>query len=216
MVPTPALDPIAGPWRLVLPVKGGSAAKSRLVPQRGVSRRALAEAMALDALTAVLSCPEVGSAHVVTGDARLAAAATALGARIVADPGAGLDAAVGAGIRAVVEAFGEGPTAVLLPDLPALTPQELADALNACAAYDAAYVPDTEGTGTVLLAARAATGLHPAFGDDSAGRHAAHARRLDLDLPALRRDVDVAAALDTAIALGVGPRTAAALAAAAG
>jgi 2-phospho-L-lactate guanylyltransferase len=216
MVPTPAPHPAAGSWRLVLPVKGGAAAKSRLVPPGGVSRRALAEALALDALAAVLSCPQVACAFVVTADAQLAATVTAIGAGTLSDPGGGLDAAVSAGIAGVLDRLGDGPIAVLLPDLPALTPGELTSALVACAAYDAAYVPDSEGTGTVLLAGRRAADLHPAFGAHSAARHAIHAHRLDLDLPGLRRDVDVAAALATAITLGVGSRTAAALAATAG
>ena len=75
-----------------------------------------------------------------------------------------------------------------------------------------AAVPDTEGTGTVLLAARTPAGLDPAFG---AGSFAEHVRRgalpLDLDLPRLRRDVDTPADLEAALALGLGHRTAAAL-----
>jgi 2-phospho-L-lactate guanylyltransferase len=75
------------------------------------------------------------------------------------------------------------------------------------------FVPDAEGTGTVLLAALTAAAMRPAFGPGSARAHrAAGAHPLDVDLPRLRRDVDTPADLRTAIALGVGPRTRAALA----
>ena len=70
------------------------------------------------------------------------------------------------------------------------------------------FVPDAEGTGTVLLTALTADAMRPEFGADSAAAHqAAGAVRLDLDLPRLRRDVDTPADLQTAVELGVGPRT---------
>ena len=70
------------------------------------------------------------------------------------------------------------------------------------------FVPDAEGTGTVLLTALTPTAMQPSFGSGSAAAHqAAGAFRLDLDLPRLRRDVDTAADLRTAIDLGVGTRT---------
>jgi 2-phospho-L-lactate guanylyltransferase len=198
-------------WRVVLPVKGSGQAKSRLdVP--GVSRSELAAAMSLDTLAAVLACPSVGRVFVVTADPSVAAAARAAGATAVSDPGGGLNPA----LRHGAETAGrerDGPIALLLADLPALTPPDLDEALTAAALHDAAYVPDLEGTGTVLLTGRTPVLLQPEFGDGSAARHEAHATRLELDLPRLRRDVDVRAALQEAVALGVGPRTAAVLAA---
>lgn len=202
---------MAGPgaWQLILPVKGGPTAKSRL---RGPdpARADLAMAMALDCLEAVLATQRVAGATVVTGDAATAAAARALGAqaRRPAHPDGGLGPAVLDGI-AGVEA---GPVAVLLADVPALRPADLEEALRAVEAalaeVPAAFVPDAEGTGTVLLAAFSAADLVPAFGPASARAHARlGARRLDLDLPRLRRDVDTPAALAAALALGVGPRT---------
>jgi 2-phospho-L-lactate guanylyltransferase len=198
-------------WRVVLPVKGSGQAKSRLdVP--GVSRSELAAAMSLDTLAAVLACPSVGRVFVVTADPSVAAAARAAGATAVPDPGGGLNPA----LRRGAETAGrerDGPIALLLADLPALTPPDLDEALTAAALHDTAYVPDLEGTGTVLLTGRTPVLLQPEFGDGSAARHEAHATRLELDLPRLRRDVDVRAALQEAVALGVGPRTAAVLAA---
>jgi len=216
----------AGPgWTLVLPVKGGPTAKSRLgAPPE------LATAIALDCLDAVLGCPDVAPAVVVTADDAAAADARAAGADVVreSDPGAGLRAALRDGLAAAA-----GPVAVLLADLPALRPADLSAALRAAAralrepgpgpqagpdapgaAPAMAFVPDADRTGTVLLAGLDPAAVRPAFGPGSAAGHTrSGARRLDLPLPRLRRDVDTREDLATALALGVGPRTAAAVAA---
>ena len=203
-------------WALVLPLKGGPAAKSRL----GSGRR-LAHAIAMDCLDAALGCRDVGTVLVVTADPGTAAEAGAAGAVVVAEtrPGAGLVEAVRDALAALPAAA--APTAVLLGDLPALRPADLGAGLRAVggALHPAsrarmAAVPDAEGSGTVLLAARSAADLDPAFGRDSL---AAHRRRgavvvlpdLGRDGDRLRRDVDTPADLRVALALGVGPRTAA-------
>jgi 2-phospho-L-lactate guanylyltransferase len=210
----PDLTPLrAGRWRLVLPIKGPPDAKSRLALPSAIDRTGLARAMALDTLQAALSCPEVGPVLVVSSDPSVVKAATAAGAAVAPDPGSGLNDAVRHGV-AVFAGEGAGPVAILLGDLPALRARDLTAALLACAALPAAYVPDAEGTGTVLLAAETTQGLHPEFGDGSAARHDRTATRLDLDLPRLRRDVDVEESLRVALGLGVGPRTVAALASA--
>jgi len=199
-------------WQLVLPVKGGASAKSRL----GLGGRApqIALAMASDCLEAVLACPCVARVVVVTGDDDTKAAASALGADVVAEPvdGGGLGSAVRAGLASVT-----GPAAVLLPDLPCLLPADLTRALEKvtdaleCGAASV-FVPDADGIGTVLLAGRRADELRPLFGGASAAAHEADgATRLELDLPRLRRDVDTLDTLREALTLGVGPRTAATL-----
>ena len=198
------------PWTVVLPLKGGPAAKSRL----GAGPD-LAAAVAADTLDAVLACRVVGAVVVVTADGATAAAARAAGALVTRErrPGAGLVEAVRDGVEQAARR--PGPAAVLLGDLPALRPDDLAEALRAAAralrrrpARAMAAVPDADGTGTVLLAARAAADLDPAFGPDSLAAHVRRgAVRLDLDLPRLRRDVDTPADLAEALALGAGPRT---------
>lgn len=201
-------------WRLVLPVKGGDAAKSRLAPS-GPGRTALALAIGLDTVDSALACPAVAEVVVVSADEDVLRPAEALGARAVAErtPGAGLLAAVADGL----DAAGRGPCAVLLADLPSLRPGDLTAALDACAAAlgggaSSVVVPDAEGTGSVLLAGTDRVALLPAFGPSSAVAHVrAGAARLDLDLPRLRRDVDTPAELRAAEALGVGPRTRAVL-----
>jgi len=209
-------------WTLVLPVKGGRRAKSRL---GGAAY--LAPAIALDTLEAVLGCPEVATAVVVTADPAISGQATALGARVRRErnPGAGLDAAVRQGLTGLA-----GPVGVLLADLPALRPDDLSQALHAVsialepARADApvrigaepprwVVVPDAEGTGTVLLAGTA-DAIRPSFGPASAAAHVRlGAMRLDLSAPRLRRDVDTPADLEQAVRLGVGRNVAAALAA---
>lgn len=103
--------------------------------------------------------------------------------------------------------------AVLLGDLPAMRAGDLDAALEAAARHPLAFVPDAEGTGTTLATARAGVAFAPHFGADSAARHAA-AGFTDLAAadpgaiaPGLRRDVDTAAELREAVALGVGPHT---------
>ncbi|HEY7720032.1 MAG TPA: 2-phospho-L-lactate guanylyltransferase [Pedococcus sp.] len=211
-------SPLEPPWRLVVPVKGGAAAKSRLHPPAGVPRRALALALATDCLRAACTALPPARVTVVTSDADVAAVVAALGSVVVPDPGEGLDAAVEAGLDAVDLARGSRPegVAVLLGDVPALRPDDLAAALGTAAAYPRVVVPDAEATGTVLLAARSGRPV-PRFGAGSAARHerAGHVR-LELDLPRLRTDVDDDRSLAAARALGVGPATAAILAGAAG
>jgi 2-phospho-L-lactate guanylyltransferase len=223
---------VRGPWVLVLPLKPLSAAKSRLrgaVP--GVGHGDLVLAIARDTVRAALACPAVSRVLVVTADRVVAEAVTALGAEHIPDtPDRGLNAALRHGARAARSTVGPavdpgtagpgvagpraaetGPVAALTADLPALRPAELADALTAAAELPGrGYVPDAAGTGTVLLTAPAGVPLSPAFGIDSATAHArSGATALAGPWPGLRRDVDTAADLAAAAALGLGRSTAA-------
>lgn len=199
-------------WTVVLPVKGGTDAKSRLLPGDSPQRWALARAVALDTLAAVLCCPVVRKTVVVTADHQMARQCSTSGAVVAAEsvPGAGLLAAIADGLRSC----GPGPTAVLLADLPAATPADLEAALT-CALRtlgDApqVFLPDAESTGTVLLAAMHPDALSPAFGTDSAAAHLSlGAVRMDVDLPRMRRDVDTPDSMAQAEALGLGRFTSA-------
>ena len=199
-------------WTVVVPVKGGPDAKSRLATDLDdADRRALADALALDTLDAVLATPAVSCVVVVTGEDRLLPVAADDGPRVVHvdDPGRGLGAAVQAGL----EAAPDGPCAVLLGDLPALRPDDLDAALADAAHHERAFVADADGTGTTLLTGRTPGSLRPRFGPGSAAAHRV-AGHVPLDArPSLRRDVDTATDLDDAVALGVGRRTGAFLAA---
>lgn len=210
--PTP--DDLPAGWTVVLPVKGGPEAKSRLDHP---GRAALARAVALDAVAAVVSCPRVARVLVVTADPVVAAEHGALGADVVVEPREGLAAALEAGLAAARQRDPLAPCALLLADLPSLRPDELAAALDACAGLlsDGAaqvVVPDADGTGTVLLAAARPEALRPRFGARSALAHARTSTVLTAVGAGVRRDVDTVAHLHEAVGHGVGPRTAEVLA----
>jgi len=200
-------------WWVVVPVKGGAGAKTRLMAPSGADKRALARALALDTLSAVRDAVGSQRVIVVTGSRWLAGALDRSGCLVVADPGTGLNDAIRAGLAQVPrQPPGPAGVAVLLGDLPAARAEDLRTALNAAANQDRAVVPDHRGEGTVLLTALAPQHIVPAFGPGSAARHTALGHRLlALELPRLRTDVDDSADLAAAVALGVGPRTAAAL-----
>lgn len=212
--------PSARCWHLVVPIKDAALGKTRLAPPHPLARPALARAVALDTLDEVCRALPPAQVTVVTSDTGALELAHDLGARTVDDPGLGLNPAIEAGLRAGVAAGARGADedaaagprgwAVLLGDLPSLRSSDLLLALGRCAAHPDAVVPDAQGTGTVLLTSTRAVPV-PRFGPGSAARHAQHATLLELDLPRLRQDVDTAADLQVALALGVGPRTAAAL-----
>ncbi|MGP2438544.1 2-phospho-L-lactate guanylyltransferase [Streptomyces sp. JW3] len=203
-------------WTLVVPVKPLARAKSRLSDTADDAVRPdLALAFALDTVAAALACPAVADVAVVTDDPRAGRELAALGAGVVADePGGGLNAAL-AHAATAVRAASPGPAvAALNADLPALRPAELTRVLNAAAQFPRSFLPDAAGIGTTLLAAAPGIGLRPVFGPDSRRAHQASGA-VELRLAAVdsvRQDVDTGEDLRAALALGVGPRTAAAAA----
>ncbi|MCX4905140.1 2-phospho-L-lactate guanylyltransferase [Streptomyces sp. NBC_00878] len=202
-------------WTLVVPLKALSRAKSRLSDTAADGLRpGLALAFAQDTVAAALACPVVGDVAVVTGDVRAGRELAALGARIVPDePGGGLNAALAHAASAVRTGSPRSPLAALNADLPALRPLELARVLIAAAEFPRAFLADAAAFGTTLLAASPDRELLPAFGTDSRRRHRASgaAELLLSDVPSVRQDVDTGEDLRAALALGVGPRTAAAV-----
>jgi 2-phospho-L-lactate guanylyltransferase len=204
-------------WAVVVPVKRLERAKTRLVGAvPGVPHGELVLAITLDTLAAADACAAVERIVVVSDDPVARRAVTALSDRVavVPDvPDAGLNPALEYGASQAVSS-GTAGVATLSADLAALRPGELAAALEEALAHPRSFVADTVGTGTTLLAARAGTALRPAYG---AGSAAAHARSgavpLGGDWPSLRRDLDTPADLAVAATLGLGPRTAALVAA---
>lgn len=209
-----------------MPVKPSAVGKSRLeVP--GVDRVALARAIALDTIAAAAACDFVAQVVVVTDDGWMPLHATDIPRlRFVpeSDP-PGLDPASAARFSALgrldaaiargAAAASSGPRAALLGDLPALRPGDLGVALEEAAAHERAVVADAEATGSTLVTAAADAPWATAFGDGSFARHVALGC-VPLEIPdasTLRRDVDTAAQLEAAASLGLGPRTAALLAA---
>jgi 2-phospho-L-lactate guanylyltransferase len=225
-------------WTVLLPVKVLAQAKSRLAVLAGDRRHELALALASDTVSAVVACPEVARVLVVTSDPVAGPRLAALGAHIVpevsGDPAElarelsresadgsqhALNAALLRGAAVAARRWPETGLAALTADLPALRPGELAMALRAAGQGNpdaglvpgAAFVPDAAGVGTTLYAVPAGGEFRPMFGGASRARHAAAgAAELALDgIAGLRQDVDTPDDLRAAVALGVGPRTAA-------
>ena len=202
-------------WTVVVPVKPAALGKTRLTAA-GTDREALARAIALDTIAAAAATPRVSHVLVVTDDAEVSALVSQWPAVDVIAEGdvRGLDAAIALG---TVSAGQGAPRAALLGDVPALTPHDLDAALELAGQVERGLVPDAEGTGSTLVTARPGAVRVSALGADAAARH----RLLgctDLAVSrgsTLRGGVGAAARVAGAVALGVGPRTAAVLAAAA-
>lgn len=195
-------------WAVVVPVKGGPFAKSRLRLPRE-ERAALADAFARDTVAALAAGMPGAPVLVVTSDAEVGRWVVGSGHAVVADPGTGLDAAVATGVGAA-HAAGATRVAVVLGDHPALRAEEVRAALAAAGAHPASVVPDVDEEGTALLTLPASDvgAVHTAFGRGSAGAHERLGHvRLELDLPGLRVDVDDAASLAAAVRLGLGPHS---------
>lgn len=197
-------------WYLVVPVKGGHGAKSRL--RHSLDDAAVVTAVAHDTLEVAAAVVGTGRVVVVTGEAEETAYARAAGHEVVGDPGTGLDDACLAGVR-TAHRLGGSHVAVLLGDHPALTPVELADTLRDGARHPSFFVADADGTGTALVGSTTGDAPGLAFGPGSAARHRdlGHVP-LQVEAPGLRHDVDDEDSLRWAlIHLTLGPRTRAAL-----
>lgn len=187
----------------VVALKDLSEAKSRVTALGPAVRRRLAELMAITVVRALAEV--VDELVVVTAAPGVPGLLSAYGltVRCLPDPGHGLNRAYAAG-AADLTSRGCDLVLACMADLPALTPAAVADAVAACTGRGRWFVPDTPGTGTTLLAARDCA-LSPAFGPDSAARHArSGACELAAD-PGLRRDVDNAEDLAEAARLGLQP-----------
>jgi 2-phospho-L-lactate guanylyltransferase len=193
-------------FALLVPVKPLSAAKTRLALD-GDRTRMLMRAFAADAVTAAARSPLVAGLYVVSNQPDL----DLLGVTVLPDEGAGdLNGALAAAARRVRASRPGLGLAALCADLPCLVEPDLTAALSATAARW--FVADAEGSGTTLLATVPGRDLEPCFGPGSAARHAATGAVPHRDgVPTVRLDVDTTADLDAAVALGVGPHTAAAL-----
>lgn len=196
-------------WGVVVPVKRLDVAKSRLAAYGDAVRRELALAFAADVVAAARACSAVTQVLVVTDDPAAAHVLAALGAQVAPDsPDAGLNPALSHGADLLRERDPRLGVVTVSADLPALRPVELAATLHAVPDGGRAFVADSSGSGTTLLAAAAPAALLPSYGSGSAERHRASGARQLRGTPGLRRDVDTPEDLRDALALGVGLRTA--------
>jgi 2-phospho-L-lactate/phosphoenolpyruvate guanylyltransferase len=196
---------------LVIAVKRLAAAKTRLAPVfSAATRESVVLAMMMDTIKAALAVPALLSVTIVTPDQVAAEAALELGAQALTDPTPDghrnpLNNAIAAAEAVVRDST---PNVVALQgDLPALQPQELAEAIAAARGYRRSFVGDRHGTGTSALFAFGVA-LDPEFGPDSAQRHQ-HSGAIELTgaWPGLRCDIDTPDDLLVARRLGVGSAT---------
>jgi 2-phospho-L-lactate guanylyltransferase len=182
----------------VLPVKRFDEAKQRLgEAMRSGTRRALAEAMLTDVLTALRRSKRVEGVLVVTSENAADALARAHGARTIRDPSEpGHNPAAREGVRWAIE---QGARRVLLVpgDCPALDAVEVDDLLLAHPHSEArvTIVPDRHGTGTNALVLCPPDAIAPSFGPGSRARHEQLAREAGAECriaepPSLALDVD--------------------------
>jgi 2-phospho-L-lactate guanylyltransferase len=201
-------------WSLVVPFKGGLQAKSRLAPgcltRTPDHRRHVALGFLADTLATASSSPLVSVIIVVSSDPAVLSGGKV---HVVPDPGQGLNAAIKRGVDVSRIRGWLGPIAALTSDLPALRKEDLETGLSLAAGHSRGFVPDWAGTGTTLLSALDGARLRPRFGESSCLHHT-EAGYVRLGVPVdstLRADVDTPQDLARALALGVGPSTAAAL-----
>jgi 2-phospho-L-lactate/phosphoenolpyruvate guanylyltransferase len=182
----------------VLPVKRFDEAKQRLGESlRGGTRRALAEAMLTDVLTALRRSKRVEEVVVVTSENVADALARAHDARTIRDPPEpGHNPAARAGVQWAIEQGAR--RALLVPgDCPALDPTEVDDLLLAHPHSEArvTIVPDRHGTGTNALVLCPPDAIAPSFGPGSRARHEQLARDAGAECriaepPSLALDID--------------------------
>lgn len=192
-------------YALLIPVKDGGAAKTRLGVGEDGQRARLMAAFARDSVTAALECPAV-TVYVVGDAAGLADLVDDLGVEVLPDEGEGsLNRALARAALRVARP--DRGVAVMLADLPCLRTADLDAAFAEAGARS--FVADAEGTGTTLLIAPAGEDLDPRFGAGSAAAHrASGAAEIGTGLASLRRDVDTTEDLEAALQYGVGVHTA--------
>lgn len=198
-------------YTVIYPVKPWRLGKSRLALDAG-PRQDLARAFALDVLDVLRAVDAVDHVLVVSDEGELRAEANRIGATTLGDRSLisndPLNDAIRAGARWAVARRPSSPIAVVPSDLPALTPEALATVLADGSAFDRAFVPDAWVRGTTLLIARDPTQLVPAYGGQSARRHAAAGYRELSDVDArVRTDVDTVEQLRVARHLGLASRS---------
>jgi 2-phospho-L-lactate/phosphoenolpyruvate guanylyltransferase len=207
-----------GDVALIIAVKRLAAAKTRLAPIfSAATRERVVLAMLVDTVSAASRVAGLTGITVVTPDELAADAARDLGAGVLPDPTPDnhpdpLNNAITAAEAAISQTAMPATNIVALHgDLPALQPQELAEAIAAARGHTRSFVSDRHGTGTAALFAFGAA-LQPEFGPESARRHR-HSGAVELTgpWPGLRCDIDTPDDLMAARRLGVGAATTAAV-----
>jgi 2-phospho-L-lactate guanylyltransferase len=207
------MSPSPERFAAIVPIRSWTTGKSRLGLDDG-QRASLARAFALDVVEVLKESPDIARVLVVTSDDDVRAAMD--GVDVVPDDGRSQDDAVSRGCEHAV-AGGSRAVVVVPSDLPCLTAAALAEVVRMNVSMPGghahAFCPDSEGDGTSIVVSRDASSLVTAYGPGSAAAHESAGLVPLLEAPLqARRDVDTLAHLREAESMGVGPRTAAAIA----
>lgn len=201
--------------QVVIGVRGGPDAKSRLAPSLAPAQRArLVEAMLEDMIEVVLGTPGVRQLRVVTPTPGLASLAQDRGARVVWQAGdGGLNAGFGLALAATREEASYESIALLPGDLPLLSASDLEAALALADTHDIVLAPAIADGGTGAVVMRQGVRLPPSFGPDSLARHLVIADTLGLSrtivwAPSIGLDLDRPSDFPAVLALGACTRTA--------
>ena len=194
---------------IVLPVKSLAEAKTRLGPILDpLERAALTLAMLEDALDATLALPGWQS-WVVSPDDTVLEVAARRGARAVVEETPTLPAAIH---QVETDAVGldADALAVLLPDVPLVTPAALTRAVHTLG--PAVVAPAIDEVGTNLVLRRPPNVIPVAFGPDSYRKHLQAAAERDIPVSVIERrelgfDLDVPDDILTVLEAGRRTRT---------
>lgn len=203
-------------WAIV-PIKHFEHAKARLAPAlTPAQRRDLMRAMASDVLESLAATAGIERILVISGEPEVEFLARAVGATVVADDGAGLNAAVTKGARIAAEAGARG-VLIVHGDLPLAHADAFTAILDAHGDAPAVtVVPDAREEGSNCLACSPPDVIAFHFGRDSCRAHLAAAREqaiepVKLRIPSLALDVDSPQDLESLLATGHGGRSVALL-----
>lgn len=208
-------------WDAVLPVKPHDSAKSRLLPVDDDRRDQLVAAFGTDVIRAlsrsgrVARVAVVGRSWPLPHDPEVEVVWIDEPTRFRSGDAGALNSALASSVSSLRRDQSR-PIVLVTADLPSLRSREVSAILDRAAGVDRAFVADAAGSGTTMLLVGRTAEPVPSFGPESARRHR-ESHALDLSCaagPGARLDVDVAADLHAALAIGVGSATARVLASA--
>jgi FO synthase len=179
----------------IIPVKKIADAKGRMAEFPDARRCSLALAMAEHTVDTLAQVRSIARILIVASDQDIAQRTNTPKTQVIADPGAGLNAAFAAGI-ATATAAGAGYLLLIHADFAALNAEEIQALLtdHVRRARDAiGLVCCKNGTGTNAVIAHADAMLWPQFGTNSFARHRAAAgkRYYAVNAPSLAHDIDI-------------------------
>ncbi len=153
-------------WQVIVLGRGGGKSRINVDPKL---QNELADAFALDTVTAFLQASRIESVTLLTTSAVLAERVKALSAgTIIADATLDMNAQI---LEALKHISQETPVIVVVGDLPQVQAVDITSALELASFNARSVLADRVGTGTTLLAAKTPLNLVPEFGTDSFKAH---------------------------------------------